>query len=191
MHRYLSSLIAAIALLAGVSLAFSTGPPSLARQHHTTTTTQRHVFGSIGDLLNSNRANGPKQVFHIPAKGVKVGALRFLLQLYLVGQQNTPSPKSWLTTTPDDDDNTLQVYYHDGTGMLQLDMDQGITATRHGGQPSLQYQLQESVLLHGILDELTAVAIEADVEPSQRLLQLENEAAIANARESLPAKAAS
>jgi hypothetical protein len=118
---------------------------------------------------------------------VKVGALRFLLNIYLVGEQNKPEPKSWLTRQQDD--GTLQIYYLDGTGMLALDLQEyGIKAIRYGEAPSLQYVLQESILLQGILDELSGLAFDVEAEPEKRLLQLADEEAIVKARETLPAR---
>ena len=153
------------------------------------------LFGSdgvLGNLLGNSSSNEPKTVLEIPAKNVKIGALRFLLNIVLVGEQNKPEPKSWLTKEGESS-GELQVYYQDGTAMLSIEMQEyGITMRRHGQKPSLQYQLQESVLLHTILDELENVAFgvggqEEDIEAEKRLLILRNDDAIDKARERLPA----
>ena len=62
---------------------------------------------------------------------------------------------------------------------------------RYGENPSLQYRLQESVLLHGVLDELENVAFGTqDIEEEKRLLRVEDTSAIETARKTLPAKPA-
>lgn len=160
---------------------------------HTTRSTtylKAGIFGEsgiLGGLFGSPSNPGPKTVVDLPASNVKVGALRFLLNIYLVGEQNKPEPKSWLTRQQDD--GTLQIYYLDGTGMLALDLQEyGIKAIRYGEAPSLQYVLQESILLQGILDELSGLAFDVEAEPEKRLLQLADEEAIVKARETLPAR---
>ena len=125
----------------------------------------------------------------IPAKGVKIGALRFLMQIHLVGIQNEPEPNSWLTKQGNDGE--LEIYYKDGTGMLSLEFQEySIKALRYGEKPSLQYMLQESVLVHTILDELNNVAfgVEDEIEEEKRLLRLKDSDALDKAREKLPAR---
>lgn len=91
----------------------------------------------------------------------------------------------------------LEVYYADGTGMLSVQFDDtyGIRIQRKGSRPSLQYMLQESVLLHSVLDELEAIAFgegDGDVKEDDRLLQFAegDEDVLSRAREKLPARAA-
>jgi len=148
------------------------------------------VGGVLGNLFGGQQAGGPKPLIDLPANDVKIGALRFLLQIYLVGEQNKPEPKSWMTRQGNEGD--LQVYYSDGTGMLSIGFQEyGITVTRNGAKPSLQYVLQESVLLHGVLDELENVAFGVeDIEEEKRLLRLKDADAISKARETLPARKA-
>lgn len=153
--------------------------------------TQPSALNLFGGLLGKKpETSGPPVILDIPAKNVKIGALRFLMQIYLVGIQNEPSPKSWLTKQGDD--GNLQVFFKDGTAMVSIDFqDYGIQVRRFGDAPSLQYMLQESVLLHGILDELNNVAVEADdIEQEKRLLQLSDPEAIDKARFKLPARKA-
>jgi len=152
--------------------------------------------GVLGNLLGgSSKQQGPKTVIEVPAKNVKIGALRFLLNIVLVSEGNKPEPKSWLTKQGEDAGD-LQIYYKDGSGMLSVEMrEYGITMRRHGEKPSLQYQLQESVLLHTILDELANVAFgvegdDADIETEKRLLVLQDDNDIDKAREKLPARQA-
>lgn len=65
-----------------------------------------------------------------------------------------------------------------------------IKAERFGTKPSLQYMLNESIMLHGLLDELNTLAFEVeDIEEEKRLIQLNDPGdAIDRAREKLPAK---
>jgi hypothetical protein len=151
------------------------------------------LFGGDGILGGIFGSKGPKTVIEIPAKDVKIGALRFLLQIHLVGEQNKPVTKSWMTRQGDEAGD-LQVYYQDGTGMLSIQLQEyAIKMVRYGERPSLQYQLQESVLLHSVLDELSNVALgvaDDNVAQEKRLLQLLDDSAIESARAKLPARQA-
>jgi hypothetical protein len=142
----------------------------------------------LGNVLGK-KTTGPQTIMQIPATDLKIGALRFLLQIYLVGEQNKPVPKSWFTKQGDQP-GELQVFYGDGTGMVTIELEEyGIKFVRHGEKPSLQYRLQESVLLHGVLDELSKVALEmSDIEQDKRLLRLQESSAIDEARNALPAR---
>jgi hypothetical protein len=159
----------------------------------------------VGLFEEKSKYGGCKAIIELPAKEIKIESLRFFLQLYLVGRQNDPTPKAWLTQQSDKGGaNTgsdgLQVYFYDRTGMLSIQLQQdGISMARYGERPSLQYQLQESVLLHGILDELDNVVNgrkESDgddssddtVSAENRLLTLVDNASIDEARRSLPAR---
>lgn len=91
----------------------------------------------------------------------------------------------------------LEVYYSDGTGVIsvQFDGSYGIRIQRKGKRPSLQYMLQESVLLHSVLDELEAIAFgegDGDVKDDERLLQFADgdEDVLSRARAKLPARSA-
>lgn len=149
------------------------------------------LFGkSENPLANLFRTNekGPTPIFTIPAKEVKPGALRFLLQIFLVGEGNKPEKNTWVVKQSEE--GNLEMYYSDGTGMVSLDLQEyNIRAIRYGERPSRQYQLQESMLLHGVLDELNSVTFEVDDIPEEkRLLRLADDEAIEKAREQLPAR---
>eukprot|EP00529_Nitzschia_sp_RCC80_P028483 CAMPEP_0113473246 /NCGR_PEP_ID=MMETSP0014_2-20120614/17943_1 /TAXON_ID=2857 /ORGANISM="Nitzschia sp." /LENGTH=272 /DNA_ID=CAMNT_0000366003 /DNA_START=71 /DNA_END=889 /DNA_ORIENTATION=- /assembly_acc=CAM_ASM_000159 len=187
-------------------------PSSVSRYSSSATPTQ---LSMIGDLLNgimgNNNNDGDKSggnsesggggsvsIVDIPAKAVKVGPTKFYLQIYLVGEQNTPTQGSWFLK-PNDESGSLDMYFGDGTAMLSIDVqaDYGIKISRQGSRPSLQYMLQESVLLHGILDELEVLAFGTgdddgkEIKAEDRLLQLdgENQADVfSKARETLPAR---
>ena len=136
---------------------------------------------------------GSKLVLMLPATNVKVGPLRFYLQVFLSGEiQNVPVKNSWLTQQGEGD-GEIQVYYQDGSGMISIQLDENkITMTRRGTSPSLTFLLQESILLHSVLDELNAIAFDVgdDIDPSKRLLQFVNDDAIETARKTLPAQRA-
>lgn len=151
------------------------------------------LFGDAGDALkglfggDDQSRGGPKTVFDIPVENIKPGPLRFFLQIYIVGEKNTQGEtQTWLPREAKD--GGLEIYFKDGTGMCKISLEpNNIKAERYGQKPSLQYLLQESVMLHGVLDELNTVAFEADVEESKRLLLVE-ERFLAKARETLPAR---
>ena len=148
------------------------------------------LFGGDGILsgLTEQKTDGPKTVLDIPAGRVKPRPLRFFLQMYILGQQNSKETRAWLPK--ESDDGGMEVYYKDGTGMCKILLEaDSITVQRHGQRPSLEYQLQESLLLHGVLDELNTIAFgdEEDVKEEERLLNLSDDA-IDKARASLPAR---
>ena len=89
----------------------------------------------------------------------------------------------------------LDLYFKDGTGMLSVDISEvQFKADRYGEKPSLSYMLNESIMLHGLLDELNALAFDVeDIEEEKRLIQFNapGDDAINLAREKLPARPAS
>lgn len=183
-------------------------PSASTTQITRTQKTQLHnLFGNLfgqeskpegGDVGNPGAANNPVvDVIDIPAKVIKVKPLKFFLQLLFVGIQNTPFKGAWLMNANEEVTEYLEVYYADGTGMLSVQFDDsyGIRIQRKGNRPSLQYMLQESVLLHSVLDELEAIAFgegDGDVKEDERLLQFAEgyEDILSRARAKLPARAA-
>ena len=156
---------------------------------------QDGVLGNIFGNAMPNQQQGPKSIIEIPTKSVKIGALRFVLQIHLVSEQNKPEPKTWVVRQSDENSGELQIYYTDGTAMLSILLQESsITMQRHGSRPSLQYQIQESVLLHSVLDELSNVAFGVDedddkkIDMDKRLLVLQNPDAIKVAQATLPVK---
>jgi hypothetical protein len=152
-----------------------------------------NIFGNA--LSNQQDEPKPKTIIEIPTKNVKIGALRFVLQIHLVSEQNKPSPKTWMIRQSDQNSGELQIYYTDGTAMLSILLQEtSIIIQRYGTRPSLQYQLQESVLLHSVLDELSNVAFgvgdddDTNIDVDKRLLVLQNINAIDAARATLPTK---
>jgi hypothetical protein len=152
--------------------------------------TQLVVCNLFGGLFgNSNENKGPKPVIELPANSIKVGALKFFLQIYVVGQQNQPTKGSW-TLNSNDEIGSLDLYYKDGTGMFSVAIKEtSIQVNRYGERPSLQYLLQESVLLHGVLDEISQIAFDTeDIEQDKRLIQFSDDRVIEKARAGLPAR---
>jgi hypothetical protein len=160
-------------------------------QTSNTGTTSLLKVGNILGGLFGQQEQGPKVVINLPASAVKIGALKFFLSIYLVGEQNKPVKGAWVLSN-NDSGGTLDMYYQDGSGMFTVGLeDYGIQVTRYGGKPSLQYMLQESLMLHGILDELHTIAFETDdIEEEKRLLQFSDPETISKAREALPARKA-
>lgn len=178
------------------------------------TTELQNIFGNLfgqqskqedGDNSGSpaagnDQSNAPVvTVMDIPAKVIKIKPLKFYMQLFLVSQQNTPFEGAWLLNANEEVEDYLEIYFRDGTGMILVQFDDlyGIHIQRKGQRPSLQYMLQESVLLHALLDELEAIAFGTDddadeVDEEKRLLQFteENKGIISKVRDSLPARAA-
>jgi hypothetical protein len=146
--------------------------------------------GLFGGIFAPEQKNGPKTVLDIPCSNVKVGPLKFFLQIFLVGEQNTPVQNSWVLNQ-NDERQTLDMYFTDGTGMFSIDLKEyGMKVWRYGQAPSLQYQLQESVLLHSLLDEVEGIAFAEDIAEDKRLIQFKESDGLEKARETLPARRA-
>lgn len=133
-------------------------------------------------------ASTPTQVFSIPVQSIKPGGLRFALGLHLIGLQNTPDKGSWQANQASD--TVLDMKFRDGSAMFSISLgDEGISVSRYG-QPSLPYLLQESVILHSVLDEISSLAYEGEIEEENRLLKLQDQDSIEEVRSTLPARKA-
>ncbi|KAG7341552.1 hypothetical protein IV203_023504 [Nitzschia inconspicua] len=138
---------------------------------------------------------GTTLLLSIPAKQLKPGGLRLFLMFYLMGMQNTPHAKAWKANQPvssGGDDHVLEMFFHDATGMIQIELltsenetGSEVRVLRCGSVPSTAYLMQESVIVDGILDELHKCAFDDSVAPSNRLLIPEPATAISDAREAL------
>lgn len=139
---------------------------------------------------NSNDPNIPKRVFDIPVSSLKLGGTRFALSLFLIGQQATPVKGSWKVHPISD--QVVDMYYVDDSAKFSMTLDETCISVDRYGSPSLQYLLQESVVLHRLLDEINAIATEGEnVAAEKRLIVFLNEkTAISDARSKLPAKPA-
>jgi hypothetical protein len=192
-QSYFSFLLALLAMLLLQTNALVGPAFRLSRQAPNARSSGLHVGNLFGGLFGQQKKekeeNGSNSLLDLPGT-VKVGSLKFFLQIYLVGQQNNPSQKAWALNNNDENDS-IDMYYKDGTGMFSLGIkENGIKVDRRGQKPSLEYVLQESVMLHGLLDELSEVAEVEDIEKEKRLLQFNELDAVAKARESLPARKA-
>lgn len=162
---------------------------------------QEDANGNNNDNNGNNDPPPVVDVMDIPAKVIKIKPLKFYLQLFLVSNQNTPFKGAWLLNANEEVEDYLELYFHDGTGVILVEFDDlyGLKIRRKGRRPSLQYMLQESVMLHALLDELEAIAFgqgdDDDAEPvdeEKRLLQFAdgNKDILSKMREGLPARAA-
>ena len=151
--------------------------------------------GNTADLTKQEDPVEPNRIIDIACDSIKEGALRFTLSMYLIGQQNTPTKSSW--TVNQADDGSLNMYYIDKTAMFSVKVSDNLIAVdRYGPSPSLRYMLQESVLLHGFLDEVESLAMgsgdgDDEIKDENRLLLFSKpNTAVQNAREILPARPA-
>jgi len=121
----------------------------------------------------------------LEAKSIKVGGLRLLLTLHLMGQQNTPTKGTWKCNQSADGD--LDMYYIDRTGALtvELDEDYGIVIYSQGNHPSNAFLMQQTLLLQNLLEELDKTVNVEDVKESDRLLVLKDPNALDKARDTL------
>jgi len=138
----------------------------------------------------SRDSTTPKRVLEIPVQSLKKGGLRFALGLHLIGQQNTPDPGSWRANQSSD--TVLDMFFRDNSAMFSVVLEESkIVVDRYGSRPSLPYMLQESVILHKVLDELKELAFGGEgIEEENRLVRLEERDGIEKAREVLPARSA-
>jgi len=115
-------------------------------------------------------------IFSIPVESMKRGGLRLLLSLYLISQQNTPEAKTW--QAQQSSDTEVDLFYKDKSASLSihlLDEEKKIKIYRMGVRPSVSYMMQESVILHGVLDEFNKVSFEGDVTDENRLLVMDED----------------
>ena len=156
----------------------------LEKKEDDTNNAKNPTSSSSTTMPQSSNAILPIRVMEIPVKSIKRGGLRFVLGLHLIGLQDS-NKVSGIWKPNEATDNTLDMYYKDNSAMFKI---------RWYGNPvpSLAYLLQESVVLHGVLDELTLLSSDSNnIEASNRLLQLHDpEDALEIARAKLPARKA-
>ena len=106
-----------------------------------------------------------------------------------MGIQNTPDKGSWRTNFRENSTKGggIDLYYRDQTGALIINLtDTLISIQRLGSTPSMQYLMQESVVLNGLLDQLDEIAADQSINESDRLICLKDPGdAILVARETL------
>lgn len=175
----------------GIHQPFQT--PANSNWHgKSTTSLYGGLFGGKSDGKQESQSQSseadsalPTRVLEIPVSSLKQGGLRFSLGLHLVGLQDKGT---WRPN--ESSSNQLDVFFKDNSAMFSIVLKADAICVDRYGQPSLMYMLQESVLLHGVLDELNELAFGGDIELQNRLLQLEQPDSIETARSTLPARAA-
>merc|ERR1719491_793740 len=115
--------------------------------------TMKYKGGEDGVIDSNEEEIAATEIFHLPAKKIKAGGLRLYLALYFMGECNTPNRKTWRADqTPE---GGIDLYFHDRTGALIIALnDSGMSVSRLGSAPSMEYVMQESVMLRGMLDQL-------------------------------------
>jgi hypothetical protein len=189
--RNASLFLLALAMAVCQSAAFSPLPARSGQVAPSPTSLKSSFLSNLfgGNGGGEKDPNVPTTIFEIPTKGAKIGALQFLIQIHMVSAGNLPVKGTWF---PKQNDNGgLDLYFQDGSGMCTIVVTEYmVKAERYGGKPSLQYMLQESVLLHSVLDEIEKTAFEVeDIEEEKRLIQLTEKDGIDKARLVLPARA--
>lgn len=177
-------------------------PPFHASMTETKNEGIKSLSGSLmaRKVYDPNDPNSPKELFTLPLPlRIDVDSLFQTIGAYLVSQQNSPSEGSW--TISQYGENTLHALFKDHSAMLSLSFGVALHEESHAKASvvverhtdasravSLQYMLQESVLLHGLLDYYSKVLIiDLDGEGAKK----ENfDHEIEKARNTLPARRA-
>ena len=198
-RMYLIFFLAAVSLQLQTANGFSiSGKSSFMKtsDKYISPTRTPTELGLLGGIFGKKEVENqdpsvPKRVFDIPCKNLKLGGCRFALGLFLIGEQGTPIKGTWKANQAND--GVLDMFHTDNTAMFSVVMtESSIAVDRYGLQPSLKYQLQESLILHMLLDEIQTLALEGEeVEDENRLIVFNDpETAIEDARTKLPARAA-
>ena len=165
------------------------------QQHHQ----QQSTSATEDEQDDDDDEAGTTTLFRLKVSSIKLGALRLALGMYLMG---VDPPKTWQINQSDEGEKPfLHAIFKDHTGMVSIQFtDQYINIKRHVEGPSLAYLLQESVLLHGVLDEIENLAygykggtseLDGPIAIEDRLLILVDPLnAIEQARSTLPARRA-
>jgi len=146
--------------------------------------TSKYGGGGDGAIESDGDYVATTEIFHIPAKKIKVGGLRLYLALYFMGEQNTPERKTWRADQTKD--GGIDLYFRDRTGALILTFeDEGLRVSRLGSAPSMEYLAQESYILGGMLDQLDEISDDSKIKEDDRLLCLVNQDEINRVRDNL------
>lgn len=106
--------------------------------------------------------------------------------LYLMGELNTPNKGTWKIDQPTADEYAIDMFFHDRSAVLMLRLtESAVTIDRMGSTPSMAYNMQESVIVDKMLDELQKMVSDGDIAQKDRLLELHEANAIEMARQSL------
>ena len=152
-----------------------------------------------GQVHDPNDPTAPTELFVVPIpKSIDINALFESMGKHLITISKQRG-KRWQTI--DGGDYTLHMLFDDHSAMFTLDFgvaleeassehaDSSVVVERNtepGKRASLQYMLQESVILHGVLDALGKLIMEESDEDEKRYLEGEME----KARSTLPARGA-
>ena len=193
--KVIGVLLASFACQAFVLLDKTSGT-SMIRHHHkwirgiqsANTSLAVGLFGPKETKEAEHDHDFHKRIMEIPVKSIKKGGLRMVIGLCLIGLQNTPDDGSWRANQASD--AKLDMYFRDNSAKFSVVLEDSCIAVDRYGKASLPYLLQESVILHSVLDELNELAFSSEVELENRLLQLEGADAIEEARSTLPARQA-
>jgi hypothetical protein len=109
--------------------------------------------------------NAPTEVFSLPIpNNVELDSLLQSVGTYLVSRQNKTKVGAWIISKYGA--STLHALFKDHSAMFSISFGSPkIVFERHtdaNKRASLQYMLQESVLLHGVLDELLRLVSEGE-----------------------------
>ncbi|KAL7486408.1 hypothetical protein ACHAW6_012009 [Cyclotella cf. meneghiniana] len=159
-----------------------------------------YVFDpSLRESTEDSDSNDPTEIFTLllPDR-VDMDSLLHYIGTYIVSRQNKPITGAW--TVSKYGDAILNVLFKDHSAMFSINFvgphqnnvsSSRIVVERHtdtNRRSSLQYMLQESVLLHGILDELSKFMSERKLDGNQRVTFNDE---VEGARKKLPARQAS
>lgn len=116
---------------------------------------------------------GCTDIFKINVKSLKVGGCRLYLSLFFMGEANNPTKGSWKMNQ--NGDGGIDMYYKDTTGALIIEFrDDAIVVKRLGSKPSMDYLIQESNMLNGVLDQLDEIAMDISIDESDRLICIDD-----------------
>ena len=115
---------------------------------------------------------------------MKVGGLRLFIILYLMGQES----KTWKFSS---DEDTINLFFNGGSIVLNMKLsleDNAIVFSRvssTGPNLPLSYVGEEAAIINCILDELDKMAYDDNIAFDNRLLSVERDDVLSNAREQL------
>lgn len=117
---------------------------------------------------------GCTNIFTIKVKSLKVGGCRLYLSLFFMGQSNVPTKGSWKMNQ--NGDGGIDMYYKDTSGALIIEFkNDAIVVKRLGSSPSMEYLMQESSMLTGMLDQLDEIAMDSSINESDRLICIDDD----------------
>ena len=91
-----------------------------------------------------------------------------------MGESNNPEKGTWRMNQ--NGDGGIDLYYKDTTGaLIVVFKEHAILVNRLGSSPSMEYLIQESSMLNGMLDQLEEIATDTSIEESDRLLSIESD----------------